>query len=240
MPVNQLAYDLTDRHRAAQIALRARTLTVVAGLWPQLDVDDLDGSRDDWVDATVPAVTVAQEQSVQLAWRYLETFLTVSLGAVAVVAAASWAADPTRIAALLQLTGPITVKQRIAAGDSPEVAAQSAFTRTLRGTGSEVLNAGRSSLTEQMGADDRVVGWQRVTSATACEFCTMIASNGAVFRDDTVDFEAHANCACTVEPQVRDVPNDAVPREPPAAPDAAPTSGEVDAATADWQDVSAA
>jgi hypothetical protein len=55
----------------------------------------------------------------------------------------------------------------------------------------------------------KLVGWRRVASPTACDFCVMLTSRGAVYSTaDSADFEAHTaddkgrggTCQCTVEP----------------------------------------
>lgn len=46
-----------------------------------------------------------------------------------------------------------------------------------------------------------IVGWRRVTSDNPCDFCAMLAAQGAVYNaEETADFEAHDNCSCTAEP----------------------------------------
>jgi hypothetical protein len=45
-----------------------------------------------------------------------------------------------------------------------------------------------------------IVGWQRVASDNACAFCEMLAARGAVYSEESADFEAHDGCTCTVEP----------------------------------------
>jgi hypothetical protein len=61
-----------------------------------------------------------------------------------------------------------------------------------------------------------IVGWRRVASATACDFCVMLASRGAVYStEESASFEAHAPdelgrggvCSCSVEPVYARVPD---------------------------------
>jgi len=40
-----------------------------------------------------------------------------------------------------------------------------------------------------------------VTSANPCDFCLMLESRGAVYKEWTVDFQAHDSCACTAAPE---------------------------------------
>lgn len=49
-------------------------------------------------------------------------------------------------------------------------------------------------------ADERCIGWRRVTRPGACGFCLMLADRGAVYRESTAAFPAHSNCDCAAEP----------------------------------------
>lgn len=48
--------------------------------------------------------------------------------------------------------------------------------------------------------DPAAVGWTRIASPTACGFCRLLASKGAVFRQATARFAAHDGCDCTAAP----------------------------------------
>lgn len=69
-----------------------------------------------------------------------------------------------------------------------------------------VLDGGRLAMLEAAAASDGRMGWRRVTSARPCAFCAMLASRGAVYRAETVGFEAHDGCACSAEPAFRTDP----------------------------------
>lgn len=53
---------------------------------------------------------------------------------------------------------------------------------------------------ENTRRDPEAVGWRRHAREGACRFCRHLASKGAIFKKDTVDFAAHLNCYCTVSP----------------------------------------
>lgn len=57
----------------------------------------------------------------------------------------------------------------------------------------------RSTIAQNARRDPQAVGWKRVTSATACGLCRMLANRGAIYRHDTVRFAAHTNCYCTMQ-----------------------------------------
>jgi hypothetical protein len=62
---------------------------------------------------------------------------------------------------------------------------------------------GRETITSTVKADPRAVGYERVTSGSACDFCSMLADRGAVYGEASADFEAHDGCACGAEPVYR-------------------------------------
>ncbi|MFT3871552.1 MAG: hypothetical protein QM714_02730 [Nocardioides sp.] len=64
-----------------------------------------------------------------------------------------------------------------------------------------VANAGRGQILAGIRADAKARRWARVTSATGCAFCRMLATRGAVYRsEESADFRAHDHCGCTIEP----------------------------------------
>lgn len=57
----------------------------------------------------------------------------------------------------------------------------------------------RATVTGNRTRDPQAVGWRRET-AGGCRFCRMLAERGAVYRESTARFAAHANCHCTAVP----------------------------------------
>lgn len=57
----------------------------------------------------------------------------------------------------------------------------------------------RDTITTNRHRDPEAVGWRRVSSGK-CKFCAMLASRGAVYREETARFAAHTNCHCTAQP----------------------------------------
>jgi hypothetical protein len=97
---------------------------------------------------------------------------------------------------------------------APDVAGRSALTQTL-GTSARIVQDGsRTTIVESAKADDKAVGWYRVTDGDPCAFCALMASRGVVYKSTTVDFEAHNDCGCTSAPAFsRDIELPAVSRE---------------------------
>jgi hypothetical protein len=71
-----------------------------------------------------------------------------------------------------------------------------ALTTTLGTASRIVLDGGRTTTLDTMKADPVAVGWYRVTDDDPCAFCALLASRGVVYKEDTVGFEAHNQCAC--------------------------------------------
>jgi len=63
-----------------------------------------------------------------------------------------------------------------------------------------VLNVGRETLIGNVQRDRAAKGWARIPEPGACSFCALLATRGAVYKQDTVGFEAHNHCRCHVEP----------------------------------------
>jgi hypothetical protein len=63
------------------------------------------------------------------------------------------------------------------------------------------LKGGRQTMTQAVHSDPKAEGWERTISSTACSFCSMLASRGAVYRNEkSADFRAHDHCNCTAIP----------------------------------------
>lgn len=188
-------------HRQAQLALRATTLRDFQKLWPIWTGDEK--SFRTLVSATKPLVAVRRGQSGEIAGRYFKSFRTVE----GVAGAASAAAAPTVPASVVEtslyVTGMNTVKNGLDAGFSLGAARQNALVQVSGAIGRHVLNGGRGALIYSTASDKQAGGWARVTFGN-CAFCAMLASRGAVYSEDTADFEAHDHCACGVEPQYSD------------------------------------
>ena len=63
-----------------------------------------------------------------------------------------------------------------------------------------VLDQGRDTIINATHTDRKAIGWARIPEPDACYFCAMLATRGAVYKEDTVGFKAHNNCRCHVEP----------------------------------------
>lgn len=69
----------------------------------------------------------------------------------------------------------------------------------LGGSQRRVANFARLTVTGSSVADPSARGWQR-TGVGECDFCSMLLGRGAVYSEETADFEAHDSCKCGAEP----------------------------------------
>lgn len=66
-----------------------------------------------------------------------------------------------------------------------------------------VTDTGRGTVREAVRQDRQAVAWARTAGLNACAFCRMLSIRGAVFKQDTVDFQAHDGCHCMAVPVYR-------------------------------------
>ena len=63
-----------------------------------------------------------------------------------------------------------------------------------------VTDRGRGTVRNAVTHDRQAVAWARSAALGACAFCKLLVTRGAVFKQDTVDFQAHDNCHCMAIP----------------------------------------
>jgi hypothetical protein len=73
---------------------------------------------------------------------------------------------------------------------------------SLQSSGARLaLKGGRQTMVQAVHSDPLAEGWERTISGTACSFCSMLASRGAVYKSEkSADFRAHDHCSCTALP----------------------------------------
>ena len=105
------------------------------------------------------------------------------------------------ITATLDSTGPYSLLGRIKEGQ-PLLEANDNTAVQISGAASRLIqNGARQVVLKSVGADDKAVGWRRVTAANPCAFCAMLASRGFVYKTErTASFQAHNLCQCVAAP----------------------------------------
>lgn len=192
--------QLTESHRLAQARIGAETVRQLLGAWTVIDPRRLDATVTAWLGIAVPLVEAQRSKSVGVAANYLRTFRALELGTLNGFAPVLGQADPTTVATSLTVVGVASLKAATAKGKALDVAARTAQARTAAAGMRQALTGGRDTIVQTVAADPQARGWARVTSATPCDFCQMLADRGAVYGEDSADFQAHDSCGCSAEP----------------------------------------
>lgn len=206
MATTETGAALTEAHQARQVALKASATGTSLALWRLLDPEDLDGTMPGWLDANTAVVEQLHDRSQQVAGSYFASFAQTETGRFY---------DPPpkvplnhdRLRANLAIAGPVQVKGLLRRGHPLDRALSTAQVRSAGEAARFTLEGHRNMLlgamTADFGSNPRPVGYARVTAASPCAFCAMLASRGPVFSQSTVGFRAHGHCACSAEPVFR-------------------------------------
>jgi len=166
--------------------------------WRILDPSDIDGTVEAWLVVARSIVFTQHAKSSSLAAAYYSRFRLLEIGeTVATLTAPPPAASV--VSASLLIEGPWKVRAMSAAGRPLADAVNVGLSESSRVASLHTLNGGRDTIMENVRADKRAGGFTRVTSGNSCDFCTMLADRGAVYRTEPT-FEAHKGCNCTAEP----------------------------------------
>jgi hypothetical protein len=182
-----------------QLQLGARTVKQLSTVFELLDPEDLDGSFPDWVDVVHSVVAANRTTSVSLAASYLTVLRTITIGGPSFAPILSGPVDLAALSTSMLVTGPISIRSnltRMATARAVDIAKGRTAAAGMR----HALNGGRDTIMQTVKADPRAGRWQRVTSGAACDFCSVLADRGAVYSEDSSDFESHDHCSCTAEP----------------------------------------
>lgn len=189
---------LTVAHRGGQLRIRAQAVQAYARVWPLWTGDEESFAR--LVTATIPLVGGFRQMSATLASGYYEAFRRAEGVGGPATPRLALPADRDTVASSLYITGRNMTASAIAAGQSPQAAMQTALVRTSGAMSRFVLDGGRDTIVLSSGADREARGFARVTGGNPCAFCAMLASRGAVYSEDTSEFQAHDHCSCAGEP----------------------------------------
>lgn len=201
MAFTVLGAQLTTAHRAAQLAVRARSLQGLIGLWKAVDVTNLADTIDVFSQAAALLAGQSFDQSALVATRYFESFRAAE--AIPGAARAIVAQRPTQIIMSGQLRGAALkgILDGRSAGMDITRAKTNGLVRVVGQMAKMVLAGGRMTITGSVQNDRQALGWARVTSGDPCTFCRMLAGRGPVYKSQkSADFEAHDHDGCTPEP----------------------------------------
>lgn len=161
----------------------------------------LDDTFEAWLAVVLPIIAASRRVSARMAAAYLTAARSSAVGLdpnFTPLLAAEVPVDALRTSLLV--TGPLSIKAAMTRGVFLDRAADVAEARSAAVAMRYTLAGGRETITATTRADSRAVGWERVASGKACQFCSSLA--GKHMTDDDV-FEAHDGCACSAEPVYR-------------------------------------
>jgi hypothetical protein len=203
MAVTQAGAELTAKHRAAQLAIRARSLRGLIDLWPIVQPEDLSGTIDTFIQAAVLLAGQGYDSSATEAIAYFRSFRRTEAPTAGVLPGLVAATRPAAELVAADLRGA-TLKGIIdarRAGLSVPDASRRGLIRVAGALTKQVLAGGRMTIITGAQSDPVALGWGRVTSGDPCTFCRMLASRGATYKtQESADFQPHDACACVPEP----------------------------------------
>lgn len=192
---------LTEAHRLAQVALQKRTVADFLTIWRLLDSKDLARSFPGYFRAATIIINANREKSTGLATAYLDAFRRAEGSGPLTIARAGAVADEVALKSLT-VTGPVEVKKAIATGKPVEDAMRRGLVASVGAASRHVADAGRETIYGT--ARESSLRVARVTDGSPCAFCAMLAGRGAVYTEETGDFQSHDACGCTTEPAIGD------------------------------------
>lgn len=194
----------TSQHAQAQQAAVTALLTVqMAKIWPLLDLNNLARSLPRY-QAAVAALTYkfGQVSAVQAA-----RFYTAERSAAGVTG--RFRPVPAQPAGIGQVSKSIDWATKGLWSAQPDTSAAKTLTNGV--AQKLVTDTGRNTLIAAIQADTKCRGWAREARPSACSFCALLSTRGAVYRtEQTAEFRAHDHCHCLPVPLFADV------YEPPA------------------------
>ena len=191
---------LADRHRLAQVAVRAATVRSLLALWDALiDPTDLDGSTPVWLDAAMAVVLRRHDESARLAALHIGRTRYAQVGAVGPTPPLV-IPDSEATAKALLIRGPLLLKSQMTRVPL-EAATKSAKAAQAQAGARRALTGGRQTITQAVRTDPAATGWRRTTSANPCDWCASKAGEVWATDADGGDFfQAHDHCGCGAEP----------------------------------------
>lgn len=186
---------LAGSAKTIQMAIQARLLKDVATLWPSLDPKRLDQTFPGWIRAMILLITNYHGQSSAAAAAFYRMARADAIQSPTPAALIQFAQAPAEawLTKALGFAGPGMLSR-------DDVRPGTALSTTLGTSGRIALDGGRTTILNTVQHDRVAVGWYRVTDGDPCAFCALLASRGAVYKEDTVGFQAHNLCGCSAAP----------------------------------------
>ena len=201
MAITPEGVALTESHRQAQAVVATSLVAGLTVVWRAVDPTDLRGTLDVPLTAGVLLVQRYRAASAAAAQSYYHAFRRVEgVDGVAEVALAPPPSDG-EVRGLLLGAGVRGTLKSLARGDSVLTARENGLVKLAGSARRVVAGGGRDTILGAILGDPKAIGYQRVTDAKPCAFCSRIASRGILRYDEqSAGFEAHGHCGCTAEP----------------------------------------
>jgi hypothetical protein len=203
---------LAQTYRAQALAVRAKSMKEIMGLFPLLDLQNLDKTQARWLKANIGAIERGRMSSAMLAARFSRRFAAVETGRrLGPAITPKLKLDKPKLAKSL-LYVPTRVKIGMTKGETIEQAGRMALSINVSKASTSVYAAGTDTIASVVsGTNPSMIpsqkpdnGWSRTAGPKSCEFCTMLAGRGAVYGgrlDESGvphDFFVHETCGCTL------------------------------------------
>lgn len=179
---------LDEKHRKAQLVLRAATLKELLRLWPAFDINDIPRTWDAFEAALLLLIKARGQTSGALARAYLREHGGELPPIVQL--------DEDKAIAGLRVMGPINATNQLRKGRTAEEVRDTTLVNISGEVTRQIFNIGRATLLGGL-LSSGVGRWRRVTDANPCSWCAAAAVGT---HPATMRFGAHAHCACFPAP----------------------------------------
>lgn len=226
MAVTQAGAALTVAEQQASSRLGLLYAALALRLWSAYaKSDDIDASAARVFELLIPQILKGRRQNAAQARRYYQTFRITETPEKAIWTPPAELVDLERtiLDTSLRVTGPVRFKKsiaRISGADLTQEVERALTQSILKDAGKSMAAAvtrhvndgSRQEVLANTKLDPVALGFMRVTkSARPCYFCSMLASRGPVYGQESFSSsdprfigdgvaKAHDNCSCVLEP----------------------------------------
>lgn len=193
--------SLDEGHRSQQLVIRNALLAELLVLWRQMNPDAPQETFVSWARQALLVIGNRRAQSSVLASRYVRAVRRQAGVPGAAPAVRVPPLDPDEATRALAATALQTLQRAKARGVERARAMQLGYINSSAAATRLTLDGGRDTVLASVQQDDRAVAWMRVTAASPCAFCAVLAAQGARYKSEaTASFQPHGACKCTAKP----------------------------------------
>lgn len=189
-----------DKFRRRQILRASQVDSLIRREWATLDISDIDRGRErvlDGIESRVIGLRTLEAREADVFVSKMRELQRVGSGSI-VLAPANPGAG---LRESLEISGPISFKQRVGAGALDEVAFLAARDQMMAEARKLIMDAGRETVRLSAEANRRSIGWRRVSDGNPCAFCAMLVGRGPAYKSEGTALglmkSYHKHCGCT-------------------------------------------